>query len=62
MSKLIKVITLVLFSVFAASCEKEGPMESAGKAADEAVKDAGDAIQDAKDKMENSIEKNTDNK
>ena len=62
MSALLKVITLVLFSMLVASCEKEGPMESAGKAADEAVKDAGDAIQDAKEKMENSIEKSKDNK
>jgi hypothetical protein len=60
MSNLIKVITLVLFSMLAISCEKEGPMESAGKAADEAVKEAGDAVQDAKEKMENAIENNTD--
>lgn len=62
MSKFIKVITLVLFSILVVSCEKEGPMESAGKAADEAVKEAGDAVQDAKEKMEKTIEENTDNK
>ncbi len=60
MSNLIKVITLVLFSMLVISCEKEGPMESAGKAADEAVEEAGDAVQDAKEKMEDAIEKSTD--
>ena len=62
MSKLIKVVTLVLFSILVVSCEKEGPMESAGKAADEAVKEAGDAVQNAKEKMENTIENNSNNK
>ncbi len=60
MSNLIKVITLVLFSMLVISCEKEGPMESAGKAADEAVEEAGEAVQDAKEKMEDAIEKSTD--
>ena len=60
MSNLIKVMTLVLFSMLVISCEKEGPMESAGKAADEAVEEAGDAVQDAKEKMEDAIEKSTD--
>ena len=46
----------MLLSTLAVGCEKEGPMESAGKAADQAVKDAGKTIEDSRKKMEDAIE------
>jgi hypothetical protein len=39
-----------------AGCEREGPMERAGKAIDEAVEDTGETLEDAHEKVEDAIE------
>ena len=51
-----KILFLLLFSVFIVGCGNEGPMESAGKAVDEAVEDTGEAIDDAAENVEDAIE------
>jgi len=56
MSKMKQLVLIMLLSTLAVGCEKEGPMESAGKAADQAVKDAGETIEDSRKKMEDAIE------
>ena len=51
-----KTLFLLLMSFFIIGCEKEGPMESAGKAVDEAIEDTGEAIDDAAENVEDAIE------
>lgn len=48
-------VFMSLMLVGMTGCEKEGPMEEAGKAVDKAVKDTGDNIADAKEKMVDAI-------
>ena len=58
------VVFMILIAAGMTGCEKEGPMEQAGKAVDEAVKDTGDTIADAKEKekMEETIKEEQDKK
>ena len=53
---------MIVVFVSIAGCEKEGPMEHAGKAVDEAVEDTGEAIKDAQEKMEDAMEEKKDKK
>ena len=62
MSKMKQLVLIMLLSTLVVGCEKEGPMESAGKAADQAVKDAGKTIEDSRKKLDDAIkEKNEKN-
>ena len=56
------VVFMILITAGITGCEKEGPMEQAGKAVDEAVKDTGDTIADAKEKMEETVKEEQDKK
>ncbi len=55
-NRFLQLVMVLIIGVFIAGCEKEGPMERAGKAADEAVEDTGKAVEDAKKKVEEAIE------
>jgi hypothetical protein len=39
------------------ACEKEGPLERAGAAVDDAAKKTGEAVQDAGDKVKDAVNK-----
>jgi hypothetical protein len=39
------------------ACEKEGPLERAGQAVDNAAKKTGEAVQDAGDKVKDAVNK-----
>lgn len=58
MSKFKNICVFVFLSLIAVGmfgCEKEGPMESAGKAVDEAVDDTEKTVSDTKEKMEDAV-------
>ena len=44
------VLAIIAFAATLAACQKEGPMERAGKKVDNAVEKAGDKIKDATSK------------
>lgn len=56
LSRLKILIVPLLFGMIIVGCEKDGPMEDAGEAIDEAVEDAGEAIEDAQEKVEDAVE------
>ena len=54
---LLLVVALAATLSVAAACQKkEGPMEKAGKALDDAASEVGDAAQDAAEKVEEAVE------
>ena len=55
-NRLLQIAMVLIISMFITGCEKEGPMEQAGKAVDEAAEDAGEAVKDAQKKVEDAIE------
>jgi len=46
-SKSLTVFAIIAFAATLAACQKEGPMERAGKKVDNAVEKTGDKIQEA---------------
>lgn len=50
-------ILLSLAMIGLSACEKEGPLERAGEAVDNAAKNAGEAVQDAGDKVKDAVTK-----
>ena len=55
-NKILQIAMVLIIGMFIAGCEKEGPMEQAGKAIDEATEDAGEAVKDAQKKVEDAID------
>ena len=55
-NRLLQIAMVLIIGMLITGCEKEGPMERAGKAADEAADDAGEAVKDAQKKVEDAIE------
>ena len=52
----LKIAMILIIGMLIAGCEKEGPMEQAGKAVDKAAEDAGKAVKDAQKKVEDAID------
>jgi len=51
------VLAIIAFAATLAACQKEGPMERAGKKVDNAVEKAGDKIEKAGDKIQDATKK-----
>jgi hypothetical protein len=54
--KIMILLGIGIFLTFVSGCEKEGPMEKAGKKIDESVEKAGDTIDDTMEKAGDKIE------
>ncbi|APV48939.1 hypothetical protein BWI17_04120 [Betaproteobacteria bacterium GR16-43] len=51
------VVAIIAFAATLAACQKEGPMEKAGKKVDNAVEKAGEKIEKAGDKIKDATSK-----
>ncbi len=58
--KSIAVGVLLLPMTLFIGCEKEGPMEKAGKSLDDAADKAGDSVKDAADEVGDAVDEGTD--
>ena len=56
-NRLFQIAMILIVGMLITGCEKEGPMERAGKAVDEVAEDAGEAIKDAQKKVEDQQKK-----
>jgi outer membrane PBP1 activator LpoA protein len=52
MSKLNRLVVVAILGLALSACEKEGPVEKAGKEIDKAAKDVGQSLEKAADSVE----------
>jgi Sec-independent protein translocase protein TatA len=55
-NRFLQIALVLVVGILMTGCEKEGAMEQAGKAVDEAAEDAGKAIKDAQKKVEDAVD------
>lgn len=60
--RMLVVTAFTFFSLNILGCEEEGPLEKAGKKADEAIEEVQEEAEEAAEEMEESVEEQTNNK